>query len=182
MIRKLLSSQLRVNMASGVVCAVVNATILMVSYPLFLYYLGFELYGVWLVLATVLTFARLGELGIKQAVTKIVAEEFARNDIREIERYVATGMILLCITGATTLVVLLTFKKPVIAAFKLSEENAHIVLCLLPYIGGLSIYVLVTEVLQGTLCGLGRMDQSNYGSNWEIGPYVYWESTGPIQK
>lgn len=160
--KKVLGSQLRVNMASGVVCTVVSAAALMVGYPLFLNYLGFELYGVWLVLTTVLTFARLGDLGIKNAIMKMVAEEFGKGNVREIQRYVATGLALLCVSGGIILLVLLTFRTHIIAAFSLSDENARIVLWLLPYIGVLSIYVLATEILQGTLAGLGRMDQANY--------------------
>ena len=64
MIRKLFSSQLRINMVSGVAATVVNLVVLAIAYPAHLYFLGYETYGVWLILATVLTFAQLSNLGI----------------------------------------------------------------------------------------------------------------------
>ena len=63
MIRKLFSSQLRINMVSGVVTTVVNIVVLAIAYPVYLHFLGYEKYGVWLVLATILKFAQLGDLG-----------------------------------------------------------------------------------------------------------------------
>ena len=64
MIRRLFSNQLRINMVSGVVATVINVVVLVIAYPLYLHFLGYETYGVWLILATVLTFAQLGNLGI----------------------------------------------------------------------------------------------------------------------
>ncbi len=75
MIKKLLSSQLRINMASGMATTVVNIAVMAAGYPLYLHFLGYEKYGVWLVLAAVLTFAQLGDLGMNPAITKLVAEQ-----------------------------------------------------------------------------------------------------------
>ena len=64
MIRRLFSTQLRINILSGVATSVVNVVLLAIAFPLYLHFLGYEKYGVWLVLATVLSFAQLGNLGI----------------------------------------------------------------------------------------------------------------------
>jgi len=64
MIERFFSSQLRVNMFSGVAATVVNLVVLAIAYPAYLYFLGYETYGVWFILATVLTFAQLSNLGI----------------------------------------------------------------------------------------------------------------------
>jgi len=162
MIKKLLSSQLRVNMASGMVTAVVNIAVMAAGYPIYLHFLGYEKYGVWLVLATVLTFAQLGNLGMGQAVVKLVAEEYGRGDIKGIQQYVTTALLLLCVSGTVALIVILALKTQIVAVFKLSDENAKIVLWLLPYIGILSIYVFVIQVFEAVLSGLGRMDLTNY--------------------
>jgi O-antigen/teichoic acid export membrane protein len=76
MINKLLSSQLRINMVSGTVTTAINAVVMVIAYPVYLHFLGYEKYGVWLVLATVLTFAQLGDLGISPAIIKLVVEEY----------------------------------------------------------------------------------------------------------
>lgn len=54
-------------MVSGVAATVVNVVVLAIAYPMYLHFLGYEKYGVWLVLATVLSFAQLGNLGVGQA-------------------------------------------------------------------------------------------------------------------
>ena len=162
MIRKLLSSQLRINMASGMVTTVINTVAMVVAYPIYLHFLGYEKYGVWLVLATVLTFAQLGNLGMGQAVMKLVAEEYGRGNIEGIQHYVTTALALLCVSGTVALIIILALKNQIVAAFKLSDENAKMVLWLLPYIGVLSIYVFVVQVFEALLSGLGRMDLTNY--------------------
>ena len=149
-------------MASGVVVTVINAVTMMVAFPIYLHFLGYETYGVWLVLATVLSFAQLGNLGIGQAVMKLVAEEHGRGDTEGIQRYVTTALALLCLSGSLVLIAVLVFKTQIIAAFKLSNENAETVSWLLPYIGILSIYVFIVQALNATLSGLGRMDLANY--------------------
>ena len=126
-------------MASGVVVTVINAVALMTAFPIYLHFLGYEQYGVWLVLTTVLSFAQLGNLGISKAVMKLVAEEYGRGDIEGIQRYVTTALALLCLSSSLVLIVILVFKTQIIAAFKLSDENAQTTLWLLPYIGILSI-------------------------------------------
>ena len=162
MIRKLLSSQLRINMASGMVTTVINTVAMVVAYPIYLHFLGYEKYGVWLVLATVLTFAQLGNLGMGQAVMKLVAEEYGRGNIEGIQHSVTTALALLSVSGTVALIIILALKNQIVAAFKLSDENAKMVLWLLPYIGVLSIYVFVVQVFEALLSGLGRMDLTNY--------------------
>lgn len=162
MLKKLLSSQLRINMASGVATTAVNTLVMAVGYPLYLHFLGYEKYGVWLVLATVLTFAQLGNLGIGPAVMKLVAEEHGRNDTAGIQRYATTALALICLSGSLVLAVILLFKRQIIGLFGLGDENARLALWLLPYIGALCIYVFIVQVIEAVLSGLGRMDLANY--------------------
>jgi len=162
MIKKLFGSQLRLNMASGVVATVISTVAMAIAYPIYLHFLDYEIYGLWLVLATVLSFAQLGNLGIDQAIMKLVAEEHGRGDIEGIQRYVTTALALLCLSGTVALILILALKNPIIAAFNLSDENAKVVAWLLPYIGILSIYVFIVQALNATLSGLGRMDLANY--------------------
>jgi len=162
MIRKLFSSQLRINMVSGVATAVLNVLVLAVAYPVYLRFLGYERYGVWLVLATVLSFAQLGNLGVGHAVMKLVAEEYGRRDFRAVQEYVVSATAVLAISGAVALAVIIVFRVQIVALFNLSEENSKTALWLLPYVGCLSVYVLIVQALNATLSGLGRMDLANY--------------------
>jgi Na+-driven multidrug efflux pump len=162
MIKRLFSSQLRINMLSGIVVTVIDTVALMVAYPIYLHFLGFEKYGLWLVLATVLNLARLGRLGFDQAVMKLVAEAHGHSDTKSVQKYVTTSLTLLFISGTAVLTIILIFKNQIISAFNLNDENAKTVLLLLPYIGFLSIYLFIVYALNATLSGLGRMDLANY--------------------
>lgn len=149
-------------MASGVVTTVINAVTLILAFPIYLHFLGYDRYGLWLVLTTVLSFAQLGNLGISKAVMKLVAEEYGRGDIEGIQRYVTTALALLCLSGMVVLAILLVLKNHIIGAFKLTGENAEMISLLLPYIGCLSIYVFVVQALNAVPSGLGRIDLANY--------------------
>ena len=161
MIKKTFASQLRINMASGVVITIITFAVTAISYPIYLHFLGYEKYGVWLVLSTVLTFAQLGNLGINSAITKIVAEEYGNNNMEAVQQYITVAIILLLLSGSMALIVILIFKTQIISAFKLSHDNSVLVSWLLPYIGVLSVYVFVVEACNSILSGLGRMDLAN---------------------
>ncbi len=162
MFQRLFSSQLRINMASGVITTIVNTGILAIGYPIYLHFLGYEQYGLWLVLSVVLTFMQLGNLGLGPAVTKLVAEDYGRGDMDGIQHYVTTALALLYLSGSLVLIIVFLFKSSIVGAFKLSQTNAQTVVSLIPYVGALSIYVLIVQVLNSVLSGLGRMDLANY--------------------
>ena len=162
MLRRLLSSQLRINMVSGVAVTLVNIAVLAVAYPMYLHFLGYEQYGVWLVLSTVLTFAQLGNLGIGQAVMKLVAEEYGRHDLEAAQQYMTSALVILAASGAVVLALIVLFQGPIVALFKLSDENAGTVSWMLPYMACLSVYVFIVQAVNAMLSGFGRMDLANY--------------------
>jgi O-antigen/teichoic acid export membrane protein len=149
-------------MVSGVAVTLVNIAVLAVAYPMYLHFLGYEQYGVWLVLSTVLTFAQLGNLGIGQAVMKLVAEEYGRHDLEAAQQYMTSALVILAASGAVVLALIVLFQGPIVALFKLSEENARTVSWMLPYMACLSIYVFIVQALNAMLSGFGRMDLANY--------------------
>jgi len=162
MLKRLLASQLRINMASSVVTNGINVVLLAVAYPVYLHYLGYETYGLWLALGVVVAFARMSDLGMAQAVTKLTAEELGRGNRLAVQKYTATALLILCIAGGIALTAIVAFKSQIVSAFKFTGEIRQIAEVLLPYMGLLSVYVLVVQVLRATLTGLGRMDLSNY--------------------
>lgn len=162
MLKKLLASQLRINMATGVVTHCLNTAVLAVSYPVYLHFLGYERYGLWLALGVVFALARLSDLGMTHAVTKLIAEEHGKDNTQAAQQYIATAILILCIVSGIILAVILTFKAQIISAFKFTDETSKLAMWFLPYIAILSIYTLVVQVLMATLAGLGRMDLSHY--------------------
>jgi len=154
----LFSSQLRINMASGVVTNVLNFLILAATIPICLHYLGAKQYGLWLVLNVVIQFAQKGDLGIQQAITKLVAEEYGKGDKPTIEGYLSTAIIFVTSVGAVILILILCFKQQILAMFCFDKESLILADWFLPYIGVLSIYSLQVHVCGAALSGLGRMD------------------------
>ena len=164
-LRKLLSSRLRINMASSFAATILNVAVTGISYPLYLHFLGYEKYGVWLVLATIITFVQLTNLGIGTAVMKLVAEEHGKNNPQGVQRYVTTAMATLVVAALPALLVLWCCTTRIIALFNLQGANAAAAAGLLPYMGILSVYVFVVQVFGATLSGLGRMDLANYADS-----------------
>jgi O-antigen/teichoic acid export membrane protein len=161
-IKDLFRSQLRRNMLSGIIANVVNIGLVLVSYPIYLHYLGYEKFGIWIVLSTILTFMQMSNLGLGPAVTKLVAQEYGNMNNKGIVSYIHTGLLSVLATGTITLITLFVFKKPIIGFFKLGPENASLALDLLPYVGILTVYAFLIQILTAALTGLGRIDKVNY--------------------
>jgi O-antigen/teichoic acid export membrane protein len=163
-INKLFSSPFRRNVSSGMLTNGISFIVAMVSYPIYLHFLGYEKYGIWLVLTAVLSLAQLGNLGIGPAVTKFVAEYHERGDTKAVSRYVTTALITLSISGSAILLIILSLRTQIISLFKLSPESATLALWLLPYVGVLSLYIFIVRTTGSTLSGLGRIDLLNYSN------------------
>lgn len=162
MLKSVFASQLRLNMASGVAAISINLVAFALAYPIYLHFVGYEGYGVWLALASVLELAQLGNLGLGPAITKLVAEEHARNNLRGIECYVATALGLLCGSGLVAGALIVYFRQGIIAAFNLHGENAALAISLLPYIALLSLYGFLVQAIAAAVSGLGRIDLAHY--------------------
>src|SRR2546423_14883240 len=128
MLKKILSSPLRRHTLSGFIASVINTGLLAISYPLYLKFLGYNQFGVWVVLATVLNLAQLGNLGIGPAVTKLVAEEHSGGNLDRVHRYIATATLILIGSGTLVLVSIWVFASKIVAAFALTGVYAAVAL------------------------------------------------------
>ena len=140
----------------------VNACVMFISYPIYLRFLGFEQYGLWLVLSTVLMVSQLGNLGIVQAMAKVIAEEYERRDILAVRQYATVALAILAGTGAIATLVVTVYREPIVRVLGLSGNNERLAAVLLPYCAALSVYAFVTDAQTNTLAGLGRMDCMYY--------------------
>jgi len=152
-------------MASGVAMSVVNLAAFGAAYPIYLHWLGYDAYGVWLLLVTVLELGQLGAVGIAPAISKLVAEEFSRRDFGAIRSYVTTALAVLVVTGLAVGAAVALFREAIVTAFGLSGPSAALAAALLPYVGALTLYAFVVQALTATVSGLGRMDLANYAAS-----------------
>jgi O-antigen/teichoic acid export membrane protein len=152
-------------MLSGVITTGLGFLIAAVKYPLYLHFLGYEIYGIWLLLSTILTFAQLGLVGIGPALMKFVAEEYAHDNTMAVQEYITTALMVLLVVGAAILSMFALFKWQIVLFLGLAGEGAELAAGLLVYMGLLSIGVLLYQVLNASLSGVGRMDLANYFQN-----------------
>ncbi len=138
--------------------AAANAAIALVSYPVLLHFLGYERYGVWLALSTVLTFAQLGNVGMSPAVSKLVAECHISSDINGIQRAHGSALITVLVSGTVVLAAVTILRFHIVRLFGLRGANEILALQLIPYIAAFSIYIFVVELSNAALLGLGRAD------------------------
>ena len=101
--KHIFSSQLQLNMLSGPVSGGIGIVVSAVKFPLYIHFLGYNQYGVWLLLSTILTFAQMGLMGIGPAVIKLVAEEYSKKNIIAIQEYFVTalGLLMFASSGIT---------------------------------------------------------------------------------
>jgi O-antigen/teichoic acid export membrane protein len=153
-------SQLKQNIASGVLAAGLQALCNLIGYPIYIHYLGYEQYGTWLILATLIIFMQLGIAGIGPAVSQLIAEAYARNDYHQLRSYVTWTAIL--VAAATGLLTALSWAMSPLFVSLLSlhaviQGSIH----LIPLIALLAGYFLWVEIFASVLSGLGRIDQTN---------------------
>jgi O-antigen/teichoic acid export membrane protein len=159
--QELFGSQLRRNASAGALGTAANIAIMAASYPAYLHWLGFEQYGAWLALSTVLTFAQLGNLGLAQAVTRFVTVSRTAGDRDALEAYVASAVMGVGVIGVVLAVLVGACRQQILSALALPPPLAAAVHALVIPIALLSGYVLVTQVHLGVLVGLERLDQAN---------------------
>jgi O-antigen/teichoic acid export membrane protein len=141
---------------------VIGALTMAVSYPIYLRYLGYERYGLWLVLSAVLAFAQLSSFGLGPAVAKLVAEDKARNRADGIAGYLGTAFWTLVVSGGAALVILASLRHEIAGLFALRGQAGIAAISLIPWVGILSLSALIGDLLSNTLSGVGRIDLANY--------------------
>ncbi len=162
LLKKLVSSQLRLNILSGSVATGLGALVSAVKYPLYLHFLGYENYGVWLLLSSILIFAQMGLLGITPAIIKLVSEEYGKKNTTAIQEYFRTALCLLAGVGVVLVAISVFFKWQIIGLMGLKGANSIIAADLLIYMVIFSVEVLAYQVVNSVLAGLGRIDIANY--------------------
>jgi O-antigen/teichoic acid export membrane protein len=135
-----------------------SGVVMAVSYSLYLRRLGYEQYGLWLILSTVVAFSQVGNLGISQAVAKKVAEFWPDGHIREIKAYAGAASLIVCVSGVLIICAVLAIRTEVAALLHLSASNTKLLIKLLPAVALFSVYLFVVDISNATLNGLGRLD------------------------
>lgn len=155
-------SLLKKNILSGSILAGTNIGLMLIAYPIYLKYLGTELYGLWATVSIIVFFSRLGDLGINNALIKYVAAEFGKGNYQKITEYSTTSILILIIPSILIILILFIFTTEIVTLLGLKASYVGHAEKLIPMIGLLSIFILFVELVKGILMGIGRVDISNY--------------------
>ncbi len=155
-------SQFSRNMGAGSIMALIGACLSVLSYPIYLRYLGYHRYGLWLVLSVVVSVTQLGSLGIPWALMKLVAEDHGQGDWEGVKTYINISCGILLGVGLIFLGAVILIRPFILSWFRLSGADAATVYALLPYVGALSVLVLLFSTFNAAVGGLGRMDLTSY--------------------
>lgn len=158
---RILKKQIGRNMLSGAFRMILNAGILFVSFPIYISFLGYETYGIWVLLNVFISFAQLGSLGIDSAIVAIIAEKNIKNEIDEIKSFFFHGMLMVLITGCIVGLTFLLFSGRILTFLKISLEHRSLAEGLIPYIFSISVCYLVLQVVYGAISGLNRIEIVN---------------------
>ena len=142
--------------------ALVGSCLSIISYPIYLHYLGYHRYGLWLVLSVVVSVAQLGNLGIPWALMKLVAEDHAHGDWEGVKTYINIGCGIILGIGLVFLSAVILSRSYLVNWFHLSGADRAMVYSMTPYVAALSVLVLLFSTFNASLGGLGRIDLTSY--------------------
>jgi len=151
-------SRLTHSMVTSGASAALGGGIAMLSYPVYLHFLGYAQYGLWVIVSTFITLCQLGSLGIGPAVAKLIAEELGQNSRDGAQSYVELAISAVMILGAATVLLLLLLREFLLRQVGLTLGMEQIPVALIPLVVILSFYSFLTDVFSAVLTGLGRMD------------------------
>lgn len=161
-LRALVASQLRINIASGLGNAILDAVMTVAAYGVYIHFLGYTTYGVWALLGTLVSFAQLGTIGIIPAVVKGVAADYGRGDLDSIKETASSGFLVLLTSGSCLVVVATALRRQIFGLLRISSQaHTDLATSLVPYVALLSAYAFIVELNTGILAGLGRLDIVN---------------------
>jgi O-antigen/teichoic acid export membrane protein len=161
MIKINLKTQLNRNIASGSIVHGLNIFIVLFSYPIFIHYLGFELFSVWVLLSIIISFAQIGDFGISKAVIFYTAKEKTLSNYENIKKLLSSAIFLLIILSLIIQLVLWVFKNQIVSLLAVPPEYIEQSVKVIPLIGISVFTFLIYDSLAGIITGLGRLDQSN---------------------
>ena len=78
------------NVANSFIVKIFSTIITLSLVPVSLHYIDKEAYGVWLTLASVITWITLFDLGLSNGLTNKLSEAFAKDDINLAKTYIST--------------------------------------------------------------------------------------------
>jgi O-antigen/teichoic acid export membrane protein len=160
-----------------------NIVLIFFSYPIYLQYLGLELYGLWATFSVLLVFGQMGQFGINQSIIKFVAESIKLNDDgKKAAEYITGAFVILISISILFVCIIVIFKESFINLLNLPDQYIGLVSNLFLWFSLLVPTVMFVQFLKGILMGLGKVELSNYlfiiGDTTKIGLSIFLLTKG----
>lgn len=154
-------SQFKKNVFSGPILSGVEILVTMLSYPIYLKYLGVEKYGLWTVVAAVLSFAEIGQFNIGTAIVKYVASNYKKKEFGVITEYVTTSFYILMAPSLIIIGALVFFKLQIANFIGVKDIFINDGERLVFFVGLLSVFTFFVNIIKSVIIGIGRIDITN---------------------
>ena len=145
---------------SGSLASYLNTAVSLISnlvlVPMYLFYLGKEEYGLWLVILSIVSYLGFSNLGIAQSVANFVASTNAKNDYDNIKSIVATGfwIYVLIIILAMMITIGMVLVVPLDDYLNVPESLKHVVVPVLVISSAFFLLKLPLTIFNVTLRSL----------------------------
>ncbi len=162
-IHKLQQSKVFRNSIWSILEAGIYPILLVLSTPIFIYKLGIEQYGLWMLINSILISFGMFNFGLGDATIKFVSTFLAKNDLSKIKKIVRLQ--LTTSIGVGLLIIAFSFLFSFIVEqfqlFGLSGENQKALLALLPIAGLMVSFRIVEQVLTSVFKGYEKYGKSS---------------------
>ena len=123
--------------------------------------LGVERYGVWALTSAMLGYAALGDLGVRTAFKKYVAQHHAVGRRDYILKLAGDGLVFYSVLGMLPALLALAFRRPILSAFNVGGDLLPEAESLLLLMTVVFLIENLTNVFCGVVEGVQRMEVSN---------------------
>ena len=139
--------------------AIANTFVILISYPIYLEFVGYEAFGVWSIMLAIISMSAVLGLNIDRSIIKFLAQCKTNN---EVKKYI-TGSILISILAYLIFwLFLYNLHDFVIEIYAMDRKYSSVVKDILSNIALLTMSVYVVNILKGALTGLSEIAKANY--------------------
>ena len=158
----MVSVRVLVNTMSSWAATVISGLIGVFLVPFLVLKLGKEGYGLTALLGTIIGLSAILDLGLRGALTRLLAEAFARNATRKLNELASSAAILNLAIGAAASIGCIVLAPQIARFFRVSDPFLEQGVFLVRWYGSASILLsFISPVFACTLAGLHRFDLLN---------------------
>ncbi|MEW5845867.1 MAG: oligosaccharide flippase family protein [Bacteroidota bacterium] len=154
-------SQLQKNILSGTLVHGLNISLVFISYPIYISFLGIEQFSVWILISIIISFAQFGDFGIGKAIINYTSFLFNSDNKKEILSIIVNGISIVIFISIIIQIIINLFLNTIINLLNIPPIYHNDAYKAIPLIG-ISIFTfLLYDTLANVIAGIGRIDKYN---------------------